>query len=290
VGSSIVAWSAAERSTLTHHLISRVGRPDVEKQLGLYFASADGDWAALARYVERTVFLEAFGNDQAQMDREYGRYEASSFFILAIDHRMQEPVGMIRILEQSDVGLKTISDIEQVPGWGASYQQFLARHCGLDDPNLILDIATLAVLPEWTSTASGMLTAAALYGGVYRCAHAIGARQVVATLDESVAALLSGLDVPLDPICDLPAIEYLGSPNTRPYVIQVGLAETIMRTNQKLTSVLMGGMVDRDFSLPPIDLDNPNPHPIELEPQFIIDPEPVDTTTRDSVEHSAPID
>jgi len=254
--------------------MSRVGRPDVGKPLGLYFASSAGDWAPLARFVERSVFLDRFGNDEAEMDREYERYESSSFFILAVDHRAEEPIGMIRILEQSDVGLKTILDIEQTAGWGATFQEFVVRHCGTDDQSLIIDIATLAVRPEWTSTASGMLTAAALYGGVYRCAHAIGSRQVVATLDESVAALLSGLDVPLSPICDLPSIEYLGSPNTRPYVIQVGLAETIMRTNQKLTSVLMGGMVDHEFSLPPIDLDNPNPHPTEIEPQFIVDPVP----------------
>ncbi len=267
----------SERQTLTQQLISTVGRSDVSKPFGLYFLSSGGDWSDLARYVERAVFLKSFGNDDREMDDEYGQYEDSSFFILAVDHRCTEPVGMIRIIEQSSMGLKTAHDMQRNPGWGATYEQFLLRHCGVDDPSLILDIATLAVLPRWSSTSAGMPTAAALYGGVYRSAHAIGARQVIATLDVSVAGLLSGLDVPLDPICDMPAIEYLGSAATRPYVIQVGLAETIMRTNQKLTSVLMGGMVDKEFSLPAIDLDNPNPHPTELEPQFIEDPAPART-------------
>jgi len=237
--------------------------------MGLYFASSDGDWAPLARFVERLVFLDRFGNDSAEMQAEYDKFEPHSFFILAVDHIECEPVGMIRIIEQSDVGLKTLNDVEATPGWGTTEQQFLVRHCPDDDPDRILDIATLAVRSDWTSTQSGMLTAAALYGGVYRCAHALNSRQVVATLDLAVADLLRSVDVPLDPICDLPAIEYLGSPQTKPYVIQVGLAETMMRTNQKLTGVLMGGLVDHDFSLPPIDLANPNPHPTEIEPQFI---------------------
>jgi len=249
--------------------------------MGLYFASSDGDWAPLARFVERTVFLERFGNDKTVMHAEYDRFEPHSFFILAVDHLELEPVGMIRMIQQSEVGLKTLIDVESTPGWGASRQEFLSRHCTGDDPGLILDVATLAVRSDWTSTGSGMFTAAALYGGVYRCAHAINSRQVVATLDVAVADLLRAVDVPLDPICDLPAIEYLGSPQTRPYVIQVGLAETMMRSNQKLSSVLMGGLVDQDFSLPPIDLINPNPHPTEIEHQFIDEPTPEDSSEVD---------
>jgi len=240
--------------------------------MGLYFVSSDGDWASLARFVERRVFLERFGNEKSVMRAEYDRFEPHSFFILAIDHNELEPVGMIRMIQQSEVGLKTLVDVESTPGWGASEQEFLSRHCKSGSSGQILDVATLAVRSDWTSTGSGMLTAAALYGGVYRCAHAINSPQVVATLDVAVADLLRAVDVPLDPICDLPAIEYLGSPQTRPYVIQVGLAETMMRSNQKLSSVLMGGLVEHDFSLPPIDLINPNPHPTEIEPQFIAEP------------------
>jgi len=269
-------WVAAEeeqhRKTLTQKLISRVGRTDGNKPMGLYFLSSEGDWAPLARFVERAVFFDRFGNDESVMHAEYDRFEPHSLFILAVDHAEAEPVGMIRIVQQSKVGLKTLLDVESTPGWGASREEFLRRHCAGGSSDLILDVATLAVRDDWTRTGSGMLTAAALYGGVYRCAHAIDSPQVVATLDVAVADLLTAVDVPLEPICELPAIEYLGSPQTRPYVIQVGLAETLMRSNQKLSSVLMGGLVEHDFSLPPIDLANPNPHPTEIEPQFIHEP------------------
>ncbi len=264
---------AEQRRYLVNELRSRVNRPDSTKHFGLYFVASHSDFAPLARFVERSVFLRQFGNDDEEMDREYGPFEASSFFILAVDHHQSEPIGAIRIIEQSVAGLKTLADIEMEAAWGTSPDQFVSQHCGTDDPDRVIDVATLAVRSEWSATATGMLTAAALYGGIYRVTYAVRSRQVVSALDESVADLLRSVHIPLDPICDLPAIEYLGSPATRPYVIQVGEAESVMRTNETLLGVLMGGIVDKQYSLPPIDLDNPNPHPIEMEPQFL-DSEP----------------
>jgi len=103
---------------------------------------------------------------------------------------------------------------------------------------------------------------------------------LVAALYESVADLLRATDLPIEPLCNLPAIEYLGSPATRPYVINWNTIDAARHRSPRLMGVLMGGMVDKEFSLPPIDLDNPNPHPTEIEPQFIDPAREVSATRR----------
>jgi len=261
--------SDGQRVSLTKTLMSRVSRPDSHKPFGLYFVSSDGDWGELARCVEREVFAERFGNDTAEMDSEYGKYELSSFFILVVDHQRFEPVGEFRIVEDSPAGFKTLNDIEREPGWKATKDDFVRMHCPTGDLSHVIDAATLAVRPEWSSSASGSMVSVALYGGLFRAVIALRTQLLVTTLDESVAGLLRATEVPIEPLCDLPAIEYLGSPATRPYVVNWHTIDAARHESPALMGVLMGGMVDHEFSLPPIDLDNPNPHPTEIEPQYI---------------------
>jgi len=155
--------SATERITLTKTLMSRVSRPDSDKPFGLYFVSSDSDWSDLARSVEREVFAERFGNVDVEMDREYDMYEPSSTFVLVVDHARYEPVGEVRIIEDSPVGLKTLNDIEREPGWNATRADFVRAHCRSDDISHVIDAATLAVRSEWSSTSGGMASVA-LYG------------------------------------------------------------------------------------------------------------------------------
>jgi len=271
-----VASVDSDRRNLTQLLMSRVERPDSSKSFGLYYISSMSDFAPLSRFVERSVFSRQFGNDDREMEQEYGPFENSSFFITVVDHVRAEPVGVIRVIENSDAGLKTLLDIEREPAWGTTVQDFLDRHCGSDGLSRVLDVASLAVRPEWGSSQSGALVAVALYGGMFRSALATRARRVVAAIDEAVADLLRAVEVPLEPVCGLPAIEYLGSPDTRPYLIQFDEINALMSRSPLLMGVMMGGAVDEEISLPPIDLDNPNLHPTEIEPQFITDPAPVE--------------
>ncbi len=272
---STVKADQTARQSLTQQLISRVDRNDADKAFGLYFISSSSDFAPLPRFVERSVFLRSFGNDDEEMDREYGPYESSSFFITVVDHRRAEPVGVIRVIENSEAGLKTLTDIEREPRWGTTIQEFLDRHCAGDDLSKVLDVATLGVRRKWSATRAGSMVGVALYGGLFRSVLATRANRVVAAIDESVANLLRSVDLPVEPICDLPAIDYLGSAETKPYLIQFDTVDQLLPRSPTLMGVLMGGMVDKDFSLPAIDLDNPNPHPTELEPQFIDEPAPI---------------
>ncbi len=272
------------RQALTRQLMSRVDRPDLYKPFGLYFASSLGDWGPLARFVEREVFALRFGNDADVMDREYGPYEESSFFVLVVDHRRAEPVGEFRVIEASPVGFKTLTDIEREPGWGSTLDDFVTQHRPAGDLSHVIDAATLAVRAEWSASRTGALASIALYGGLFRACIAIRAELLVTAIDEAVADMVRWLKIPIEPLCDLPAIEYLGSPATRPYVIKWETIDADRRSSPALMGMLMGGAVDDEYSLPPIDLDNPNLHPTEIEPQFITDPVPLEPKAATSLD------
>ena len=62
------------------------------------------------------MFLEAFGNTADQLAEEYRPYEQSSFFICVLDHLRSLPAGVMRVLQPSPAGFKSLKDLETV--WG----------------------------------------------------------------------------------------------------------------------------------------------------------------------------
>ena len=105
--------------------------------------------ADIARQLEREVFQDSWGNDAATMKQEYGPYDDSSTFFLAIDTQAQQPAGVLRMIRNSPAGLKTIVDLD------CSIKSPIApvaipagdvmRHHGIDDLDRCWDGATAAV-------------------------------------------------------------------------------------------------------------------------------------------------
>lgn len=228
-------------------------RSDVAKPFGIYFVPGDDPFSALARFVERTVFQQWFANDEATMETEYGPFEAASDFILCVDHEQMQPAGTFRVLRPNPQGLKTLIDVAAEPGWGAGEEEFLAYHKPRDGMARIFDAATLAVRPEWTGSA-GAQVSHALYAGLYTWCMAHDADMLVSAIDTAVVELLLGLGVPVEPLCGLPAKEYLGSPSTLPIVLDGELLRQRMRDDPELRSLLLGEGVSSWVSLPVIDL------------------------------------
>jgi hypothetical protein len=182
---------------------------------GLYVIDSSEPAAELARSVERSVFLEYFGNTPEMLRAEYDAYEPASTFLAVIDHRRRRVAGMIRVIRPSASGVKSLDDIERV--WRASVD-VLVRDGGPGHgaPDAI-DIATLAVCPEYRGDATGGLISLALYQAVTMLAGANGMRWLIAVLDLIVLDLIqSQTSSPFTPYPGLAPMGYLDSPSSLP--------------------------------------------------------------------------
>src|ERR687897_560035 len=110
---------------------------------GVYVCRSDEPGAELGRFVERGVFLEAFGNTPTQLAEEYDRYEPGSVFITVVDHARRVPCGMMRVLVPSGAGFKSLDDV--VARWGIPLAELLENVDDDWDLDGVWDLATLAV-------------------------------------------------------------------------------------------------------------------------------------------------
>ncbi len=250
---------------LTRQLIQHADRADKHKRHGVYFVSSANEFSALARSVEREVFGEIFANDAHTMDEEYGPFEESSDFILVVDHSIEEPTGVLRVIHPSDRGLKTLNDVESDPRWARTEADFVAFHQPEAGMGGVHDMATFAVRGGWTGAAPDLKSSHALYAGLYWWSIANDIELLIGAIDENVAGLLAAVSIPLEPLCGLPAVEYLGSAATRPYVISLPEARRLTRVDPDFRAMVVGELVIKDFSFPAIELDDVD---LDLQAEF----------------------
>ncbi len=169
-------------------LTASVSAPDAAEPFGAYIFGTEEPGADLGRHLERRVFLESFGNTVDVLVQQYGPYEASSWFIVVVDHLRQLPAGVMRIVRSSPAGLKSLNDLQLV--WGEA-AEVVMRRTGLDfDQEKTWDIATLAVPPEYRAKATGGLVTMGLYQTLTLAALVSGIELFVATLDMPVFRIL----------------------------------------------------------------------------------------------------
>jgi hypothetical protein len=169
-------------------LTAEVSASGAAEPFGAYIFGPAELGADLGRYLERQVFLEAFGNTEEQLAEEYGRYEQSSLFLVVVDHLRRLPAGVIRVVQNSPAGHKSLNDLE--PVWGEPAHA-LMRRTGLSfGPERIWDVATLAAPPEYRAKATGGLVTMGLYQTLTMAARASGIDLLVAILDLPVFRML----------------------------------------------------------------------------------------------------
>ncbi len=184
---------------------------DASQPFGTYLFRADEPGAQLGRYIEDTVFAEWFGNSPELLDAEYEAYVASTYFIVVIDHVRTLPAGTIRINVPSELGLKTLTDIETV--WCQDLPSVLEQTGLAWDERLVWDVATSAVHADYRGKATDGMIALALYQGVVRSLRAAGARWFVCVLDLHVMELMQEMtSAPFHPFVGVEPIRYLESP------------------------------------------------------------------------------
>ena len=176
------------QSAALSKLTAEVTATGAAEAFGAYLFDADEPGAELGRHLERRVFLESFGNTVDLLARQYGPYEASSWFIVVVDHLLRLPAGVMRIVRPSPVGLKSLNDLQSV--WGEPVEVVM-RRTGLDfEQERSWDIATLAVPPEYRATATGGVVTMGLYQTLTLAAQLAGIGLFVAILDMPVFRML----------------------------------------------------------------------------------------------------
>jgi len=187
--------------------------PD-EGRFGCYLLAASSSYSDIARAIECEVFEKFFGNVPAEMAREYARYEASSLFFLVVERETQRPAGVLRVIEHSAAGLKTLNDIQGAP-LHLPTSKVLARH-GIDDLRRCWDVGTLAVVKEFRGKAHNHIVSTMLYGLLHVAVRKHAIDHLVAVLDSHAYMQLTQLlGVPFVPILGSEPFSYLGSENSR---------------------------------------------------------------------------
>jgi hypothetical protein len=187
--------------------------PTSSRRFVCYPLPGGGRFADLGRTVELDVFGAVFGNDRAEMEQEYGPYEAASRFFVVMDQRRRRPAGVLRVIENSAVGLKTLRDIAGEP-LRIPQAEVQARHA-VADLDRCWDVGTLAVRPEYRRSATrGRTVSLLLYRALYVHALREGVEHFVTAMDRHAHRSLLALGVPFVPVCDSEPFDYIGSPCT----------------------------------------------------------------------------
>jgi len=189
--------------------------PPATEPLGAYLFASDDPGAALARYVESSVFLEVFGNTEELLEKEYEPYESASIFVCVVDHRRRCPAGMMRIMLPSSAGFKTFNDV--APVWGVGADEMVARSGISLDPRATWDIASLAVAPEYRGKAATGLVTLGLFQGLTTMAWNLGIDWFVTIFDAAVLRMIRWkLHMTFSCFTGVTAASYLGSPASVP--------------------------------------------------------------------------
>ncbi|MCU1495090.1 MAG: hypothetical protein JWO62_2854 [Acidimicrobiaceae bacterium] len=205
--------------TALRALVGDVVDTTVPEPMGAYLFGPGDPGAEIGRHVERTVFLEAFGNTPELLDREYGRYDPTSMFFCVVDHRRRLPVGTMRMIlaPSGGPGLKSLNDLEPAIDDAGDPLRTAGVTVALD---AIWDVATLAVMPEYQGAAAAGLVSLALYQSAIGTALILGIDWMVAILDAVVYRMTRlKFQSPFVPFA--PARSYLGSANSLPVYLHV---------------------------------------------------------------------
>lgn len=197
--------SPDEQTARTADFVS--AHPELQKaDRSVVCCLVEGDMQDVARTVERVVFEDSFGNDAAEMRDIYGKYENASQFFLSIDTETMQPVGALRVIENSDAGLMTFSTL---PAEATDLDaQALQAACDIESLDACWDVGTVAVPPEFRKQGAGI--SVQLYRAMYVAAMQKGVQHLVAIIDK----------VPLETMTTFLGIPFERIPHTAPFAYE----------------------------------------------------------------------
>lgn len=233
--------SDEEMGMLTGQLLQE-RTPQSSDQIICYRLEKYSIFKNVARTLEREVFEQYFGNTTEQMEAEYGQYEDQSIFFLSVDQQTQTPVGVLRVIEAGDAGLKTLNDLESVVGEehpespDLPTERVLRGH-GIQDIADCWDVGTVAVRKEYRADrAQAQEASVQLYRALYVSALESDIEHFVSVIDSRpYKKMVEYLGIPFVPMLDSKPFPYLGSESS--YAVYGDVTEFYKKMNRKRFTV-----------------------------------------------------
>lgn len=185
--------------------------PHTASPIICYEVGNDNYMGDVARTIERVVFEKRFGNDTQTMAKIYGPYEASSSFFLSIDQSMRYPVGALRVISNSQVGLMTLNSLPDSVT-DMDINEIMAYH-NISSLNDCWDIGTIAVMPEYRQQGKGV--SLQLYRAMYKAATNGEIKHLLSIIDKVPHDTMTKyLGIPFEPLAGSGPFEFEGSKNS----------------------------------------------------------------------------
>lgn len=209
--------SAAETTELTREFLSTRCTEGAERFV-CYEIEGTDRFANIPRQLEREVFEDSWGNDAATMRQEFGPYDESSLFFVAIDTHTSVPAGMLRMIRNSPAGLKTLVDLDDstkspIAPIAIPVEDVLRFH-GIDDLDRCWDGASAAIPARYRRRMATMHVQ--IMAAWSAAAMRENIEHFVAVLDAPVfKAARDLLGLPLVPLADTPPFTHMDAPNNQ---------------------------------------------------------------------------
>ena len=157
--------------------------------------------------------------------------------VVVIDLEKGRAIASLGLIGGKADTLKTVVDAQAKP-WNAAANDVLNAVGVLPESGEVLDVATIAIEPEYRRT----MVSAALLHAVWVFSCSVQAQKWVAILDDEVIASMQfAMDSIIEPINGLGSQPYYGSPASTPIVVNVPSTDDVFSGRIKaLTAVSHG--------------------------------------------------
>lgn len=183
--------------------------PTIKSRFICYDFAGNDKFSNLGRTIEARVFLDTFGNTLETLREEYGGYEHASSFFVIIDQKRRKPVGVMRVIYNSHVGLKALNDIYKP--LNITVDQFM-KHYGIKDLDTVSEVSTLAILPEYRHRSIKSAKLSLLFHRAYfRKSQNDGIDHAVAIIDKRAKRGIDIMGIPFKVIMGRGSFEYIES-------------------------------------------------------------------------------
>ncbi len=192
------------------------------RRFGVHVLDGSDHHSDIGRFVEATVFMEYFKNNLDVMRAAYGPYDEHSTLLTVVDYEAQEPVGVVRVIEHSELDVITLAEIQNPKyPWRAGLSMADRWHEIGDDPEHTLDITTMAVMPEYKSGHAKDGASAALYSTCVIWSLAKDINTWVSIVDKKIHGDMQAWGEVWDDFEGADWAPYMGSKASKPVHLQL---------------------------------------------------------------------
>ncbi|ORY60114.1 uncharacterized protein BCR38DRAFT_443981 [Pseudomassariella vexata] len=212
--SSTVALDYNPKFTLDHGELERLSHrllaeqpPRTQEQYICYLISGVDELSNIARHVERAVFEERFGLNDAKMQKMYGGHDYASIFFVVMDQVNKTPAGVIRNIKWSLAGLTTLNDAEEM--LHVSLEDFKKYH-GVEDMNTVWDIASVVVLKKYRQVEKNLISNM-LFRAMHVRATYEGVQHYIGVVDAGIRRMIMLVGFMGEPLVGTSVVSHEGS-------------------------------------------------------------------------------